>query len=108
MFARQKRTLFNNRKEIMRAVTQLPRGYEKLGEVRLAKNKDLLIGLNLAALPLLVGSAWLFGYAVHLLAPGFTLPTEYTIDLWGLAGLIGMVVGIMIGVVLVHEAIHGV
>jgi hypothetical protein len=92
----------------MRAVTQLPQGYEKLGEVQLAKNQGLLIGLNLAALPLLVGWAWLFGYAVHVLVPGFTLPTEYTIDLRGLAGLVGMFVGIMVGVILVHEAIHGV
>ncbi|HEY0753289.1 MAG TPA: DUF3267 domain-containing protein [Ktedonobacteraceae bacterium] len=92
----------------MKAVPQLPHGYDKLGDIRLVKNTDLLVALNLLAIPLFVGSGWLFISAVRWFVPGFTLPDEYMLDFRALLTLLGAFVGIIVGVILLHEMVHGV
>lgn len=91
----------------MKVTTELPHNYVKLGDVRLKKNTGLLVVFNVLAIPLCIGSLWLFTSAALWLAPGFTLAHTYRAGLVELLILVGVSLGIIVGTIVLHELIHG-
>lgn len=92
-----------------RASRTLPPNYVQTGRLDLVKDRRLLAGMNILGLALLVGFGWLFSRIALWLRPEaagwfWRLAIYDWGDFWGFTTA---VLGVMVAVVVLHEAAHG-
>ncbi|MCW4048997.1 MAG: DUF3267 domain-containing protein [Candidatus Bathyarchaeota archaeon] len=80
----------------------LPEGYVQSVEINLKKNKRLALKLNIAGLPVMILSFFLFSSLVALARPSL-MDTTGTVT----AGVIVVIVGLTVTLLTIHELVHG-
>ncbi len=91
----------------MQAATRnLPAGYEPYKTIDLSNNQRALIVLNVASLVMLVLSGWLLLLLTATIRPEFALAGEF--NALGTVLVIIAALLLMVGMIILHEAIHGV
>jgi len=93
----------------IRATRHLPASYIQTGRLDLLKDKAMLILMNVIGLALVAGFGWLFSHIALWLRPeAATRFWKFEISGWeDLLLLLAVAVGVMLAVVVLHEAVHG-
>lgn len=96
----------------MKPLRQLPENYIEIGSLNLEKNTRALLILNLIGAGLLVLSGWLFIRAAFWLRPDeagqvIRMSDYFSIGLSQALRWIALLLAITAGMLLLHEAIHG-
>ena len=91
----------------LRATQILPDSHRQLGSLDLARNTRVAIILNLAALPLFLVFGWSFMKTAQLLKPDIVSRFHYVNLSLSPIGSFLLFVGIILGMMAIHEAIHG-
>ena len=90
------------------ATRTLPDGYQPSGKMDLAKDIRLLLVMNLLGLFLLAIFGWFFIRMTILLRPDAPLGYSFSSgSIVEMAGQLAILVGIVVAVVVLHEAAHG-
>jgi hypothetical protein len=85
----------------------LPDHYKLLHEINLAKNKTLLVSLNIMAVLFLIFTSWLLFTFLTWIRPGLVSGTlSFSMDVASLGKLLGFIVIAVLNII-VHELIHG-
>jgi hypothetical protein len=91
----------------MQATQQLPPNYQEQASLDLSADKKRMLLLNLAGLVLLIPFGWLFATLFAILRPDVT---RFSLEFSGLGSVLlfgGQMVFVIVGVVLLHELVHG-
>jgi len=91
----------------LRATQILPDSHRQLGSLDLARNTRVAIILNLAALPLFLVFGWSFMKFAQLLKPDIVSRFHFANLSLSPIGSFLLFVGIILGMMVIHEAIHG-
>ncbi len=93
----------------MQPTQTLPETYHPIGTIDLSKNFRLLVWMNVLGLGLFVVSGWLFVQITYWLRPN-EAPQALAIAIAGLPGALQVIIVVVVlyaGMVLLHEALHG-
>jgi len=93
----------------MRAVNTLPENYRPVVAIDLAKDRRMLLWMNLAAVIAWFLSAWLFLLAAHRLRPGGTA-VSLRLPEAGISSIPSVVLGLLLIfalMIVLHEGAHG-
>lgn len=89
---------------------ELPEGYGFLKDLNLAKNQQLMTGLSIASLVLFVFFGLLFLGLLAVLREDFSFGMQFSFNvgnLWTIIVPLLVLVAIIFGMVVLHEAVHG-
>jgi hypothetical protein len=91
----------------MRATQQLPGGYQEQTSLDISRDKKAMVALNLAGLLLLIPFGWFYLSLFAAIRPG---ESAFSLEISGLDGLFllgGLMLLVLVGVILLHELVHG-
>lgn len=90
----------------MQATQQLPPGYQEQSSLDASRDKKTMVILNLAGALLLVPFGWLFLYLFATIRPDVS---AFSLEIRGLGSLflLGGLLLAVVGVILLHELVHG-
>jgi hypothetical protein len=91
----------------LRATQILPDSHLRIGSLDLARNTRVALILNFAALPLFLVFGWSFMRTAQLLRPDIVSRFHYLNLALSPIGSFLLFVGIILGMMAMHEAIHG-
>ena len=88
----------------MRVCEALPENYEQIFTVDLQKDKKMAVGINAAALVIML----IMGIGMNFLIPVSALFSYEGGELWRMAVRVGVLLVSYVAYILLHEAVHGI